>query len=108
MGVKSRNCFSIIYLFGAAMSCRETFKIERSGTPFADEVALAHRAHVVSAITFSAAALEAIINEPFVDATEGEGSIQAVPQHARMSLAALWDSHLRTTVRTPPRDAYMP
>lgn len=52
---------------------------------------LVHRAYVVSAITSSAAALEAMINEAFSDAAEPNGScVAALASDARGRLAALW------------------
>jgi|SRR3990172_1411255 len=93
MPVKSRSHFSVPYLCGAAMFSREAFKTETSSTGATNDASvLAHRAHVVSAITSSAAALEAMINEAFVDAVESDGGcIAAVSPETRTNMAALWE-----------------
>jgi hypothetical protein len=92
MSVKSRSYFSIPYLCGAAMFAREAFKAESaSAAGVSSDAALVHRALVVSAITSSAAALEAMINEAFADAAESEGScVASLPHEARTKLATLW------------------
>jgi len=91
MPAKSRSYFSVPYLCGAAMFSREAFKNETSSATN-DASVLAHRAHVVLAITSSAAALEAMINEAFVDAAESDGGcIAAVSPQTRTKMAALWE-----------------
>ncbi|MEW5881397.1 MAG: hypothetical protein AB1761_13250 [Pseudomonadota bacterium] len=90
MSVKSRNYFSVPYLCGAARYAREAAELESNPTPN-DETALVHRAYVISAITSSAAALEAMINEVFSDAAEPEGScIASLSSEVRAKLATLW------------------
>lgn len=90
MSVKSRNYFSIPYLCGAARYAREALGIEAEASR-TDQLVLIHRAYVVSAITSSAAALEAMINEAFADATETDGScVAALPSDVRARLATLW------------------
>jgi hypothetical protein len=90
MPVKSRSYFSIPYLCGAARYAREAFSLEAKSA-LSNEDALVHRAYVVSAITSSATALEAMINEAFADAAESEGScVAALPSDARAKLATLW------------------
>ena len=97
--VKSRDYFSIIYLCGAAAFTREILKIEDSGPPD-DQASLSHRAYVLSAITSSAAALEAMINEIFADAVEKDGGcIASIPVDARRNLAALWKRQLQNAYR---------
>jgi hypothetical protein len=93
MSVKSRSYFSVPYLCGAAMFAREAYKTESTYDGTSDgELALTHRARVVSAITSSAAALEAMINEAFEDAAEADGScVATVPADTRAMMAALWD-----------------
>jgi len=87
--VKSRSYFSIPYLCGAARYARESLALEL-GKP-TDERALLHRAYVVSAVTNAAAALEAMINEAFADATEPEGGcVQELSIEARSKLARMW------------------
>lgn len=89
MTVKSRNYFSIPYLCGAARYARESLALELSKPT--DDRALLHRAYVVSAITNAAAALEAMINEAFADASESEGGcVQGLPIESRSKLAAMW------------------
>jgi hypothetical protein len=74
----------------AARYSREAFKAETGGSTD-DETALSHRAFVISAITSSSAALEAMINEAFADAAESEGScVAALSAEAREKLATLW------------------
>lgn len=88
--VKSRNYFSIPYLCGAARYVREASSLEASETPTNEDL-LVHRALVISAVTTSAAALEAMINEAFADAGELEAScIAAISADARQRLAHLW------------------
>jgi hypothetical protein len=90
ISVKSRSYFSISYLCGAARYSREAFKAETGGSND-DETTLSHRAFVISAITSSAAALEAMINEAFADASESEGScVATLSPDARQRLATLW------------------
>jgi hypothetical protein len=89
MPVKSRSYFSVPYLCGAARYAREARALEDKtpdlGSP------LIHRAYVISAVTSSAAALEAMINEAFADAAEAEGScIAGLTPDARSRLAVLW------------------
>ena len=89
MSVKSRSYFSIPYLVGAARYAKEALALE-SKAPDVDSP-LVHRAYVISAITSSAGALEAMINEAFADASESEGScVAGLPADARSRLAALW------------------
>jgi len=89
MSVKSRSYFSIPYLCGAARYAREARALEAA--PWSDEGALVHRAYVVSAVTTAAAALEAMINEAFADATETDGScIQGLTPEVRSKLASMW------------------
>lgn len=93
MPVKSRSYFSVPYLCGAAMFAREAYKTESTYNETSDgELALTHRARVVSVITSSAAALEAMINEAFVDAAESDGGcIAAVSSETRAKIATLWE-----------------
>ena len=89
MSIKSRNYFSIPYLCGAARYAREALVFETSAST--NDGALLHRAYVISAVTSSAAALEAMINEVFADASESEGScVAALPADTRSKLATLW------------------
>lgn len=90
MPIKSRSYFSIPFLCGAARYAREALVLESSSNP-ANESALLHRAYVISAVTSSAAALEAMINEALADAAETEGSsISGLSDDARSRLATLW------------------
>lgn len=90
MSVKSRNYFSIPYLCGAAHFAREALALEAE-TPRTEQLTLVHRACVISAITSSANALEALINEAFSDAGESDGScVTALSSDARARLATLW------------------
>ena len=89
MSVKSRSYFSIPYLCGAARYAREALALENC--PRDSDSPILHRAYVVSAITSAAAALEAMINEAFADASESEGScIEGLPADVRLKLATLW------------------
>ena len=89
MSVKSRSYFSIPYLCGAARYAREALALE-SAVPDADSP-LVHRAYVISAVTAAAAALEAMINEAFADATESESScVAGLSSDARLKLATMW------------------
>ena len=89
MPVKSRSYFSIPYLCGAARYAREALALE-NGTPDLDSP-IVHRAYVVSAVTSAAAALEAMINEAFADASELEGScVASLPADAGLKLTTLW------------------
>lgn len=89
MSIKSKSYFSIPYLCGAARYAREALALETS-TP-TNECLLVHRAYVISAVTSSAAALEAMINEAFVDAAETEGScVASLSSDARSKLATMW------------------
>lgn len=101
MPVKFRSYFSVPYLCGASMFAREAYKTEISnGGASESEDPLTHRARVLSAITSSAAALEAMINEAFADAVESDGScVAAVPADTRAMMAALWDRDIPRTAR---------
>src|SRR5262249_51954550 len=87
---------------GAARFTREAFKIENNGS-VSEELIFAHRAYVVGAITTSAAALEAMINEMFSDASEPDGGcIKTVSSDARKRLTALWEGQLKETTAPIP------
>lgn len=101
MPVKSRSYFSVPYLCGAAVFAREVYKTEMSNGGASDGGdSLTHRARVLSAITSSVAALEAMINEAFSDAVESDSScVAAVPTDKRAMMAALWDRGIPRTAR---------
>jgi hypothetical protein len=75
------------------MFAREAFQVERpsAGGTISDIAFLTHRALVVSAITSSAAALEAMINETFADAGESVGGrVGSLSEDAQRKMDTLW------------------
>ena len=97
----TRSYFSNVLLIGAARFARVSGQQEASyDGEFADPLVSEHRANVLAAITFAAAALEANINELLSDAAEPDGGrLKELRADERELLASLWELGIPRTAR---------
>lgn len=88
----TRTSFAILHIVGAATHYRAAAKVEarEAGKKFSSEAHVEHQAGVVGSVLQSAAAVEAMVNEFFLDCETNEKSIAHLRVDEREAVVAAW------------------
>ena len=92
--LRVKSSFSIHHLLAAAHFARMSNRVETNNTgPLAEDLATEYRAYVTGAILSAVSAIEATINEVYIEAVDdNRTALSSLDSHVIEALAEFWES----------------